>query len=100
MTCVPKPQRNHRFIRSRAGRPRRDLRRAQFPSIGSQKAGVAVNADTSVDVYFGPTAPPGKEGNWVQTWPGKGWNVIPRLYGPLQPWFDKTWKPGEIEEMT
>ena len=54
----------------------------QFPSIGSQKKGVAINPDTSVDVYFGPKAPPGKESNWVQTWPGKGWNVILRLYGP------------------
>ena len=71
----------------------------QFPSIGSQKKGVAVNPDTSVDVYFAPKAPAGKESNWVQTWPGKGWFVILRLYGPLQPFFDKTWKPGEIEEM-
>jgi len=71
----------------------------QFPSIGSQKADIAINADTSVDVYFGPKPPPGKESNWLQTWPSKGWNVILRLYGPLQPWFDKTWRPGEIEEM-
>jgi hypothetical protein len=71
----------------------------QFPSIGSQKKGVAVNPDSSVDVYFGPKAPAGKEGNWVQTWPDKGWNVILRLYGPLQPFFDKTWRPSEIEEM-
>ena len=70
---------------------------AQFPSIGSQKRGVVVNPDTSVDVYFGPKPPLGKESNWVQTVPGKGWNVILRLYGPLEPWFDKTWKPGEIE---
>jgi hypothetical protein len=27
----------------------------------------------------------------VQTIPGKGWNVLFRLYGPLQPWYDKTW---------
>ncbi len=67
------------------------------PSIGSQKAGVQVNADTSVDIYFGPTPPSGHESNWVQTWPDKGWNVILRLYGPLQPWFDKTWRPSEIE---
>ena len=20
-----------------------------------------------------------------------------RLYGPLEPWFDHTWKPGDIE---
>jgi hypothetical protein len=72
----------------------------QFPSIGSQRKGVVSNADGSVDVYFGPQAPPGKEGNWVQTWPGKGWNVILRLYGPLQSFFDKTWKPGEIEPIS
>jgi hypothetical protein len=71
----------------------------QFPSVGNQKPGVVVNPDTSVDVWFGPTAPTGHEANWVQTVPGKGWNVILRLYGPLQPWFDKTWKPGEFEEV-
>jgi hypothetical protein len=35
----------------------------------------------------------------IQTIPGKGWNAILRLYGPLVPWFDKTWRPGEIEEL-
>jgi hypothetical protein len=68
----------------------------QFPSIGSQKEGIVMNPDTSVDVYFGPTAPAGHEANWVRTVPAKGWNVIFRVYGPLQPWFDKTWKPWEI----
>jgi hypothetical protein len=29
--------------------------------------------------------------------PDKGYFVFMRLYGPLQPWFDKTWKPGEFE---
>jgi hypothetical protein len=71
----------------------------QFPSIGSEKKGVVTNPDTSVDVYFGPKAPPGKESNWVQTRPGKGWSVILRLYGPEQAFFDKTWKPGEFEEV-
>jgi len=69
----------------------------QFPSVGSQTKGLMVDADGSVDVYFGPKAPVGKEKNWVQTVPGKGWNTILRLYGPLEPWFDKTWRPGEIE---
>jgi hypothetical protein len=73
---------------------------AQFPSIGSQTRGIVINPDTSVDVWFGPTAPAGHEANWVQTVPGKGWNVLFRLYGPLQPWFDKTWKPGEFELVT
>jgi hypothetical protein len=69
----------------------------QFPSIGSQKEGVVINADTSVDIWFGPTAPKGHETNWVQTVPGKGWNVLLRLYGPGQAWFDKTWVPGDFE---
>ena len=54
-------------------------------------------ADGSYDVYFGPEAPAGKESNWIQTVPGKGWNMLFRLYGPLDPWFDKTWRPGDPE---
>jgi hypothetical protein len=69
----------------------------RFPSVSSQTKGLLVNPDGSIDVYFGPQAPAGKENNWVQTAPGKGWNVILRLYGPLEPWFAKTWRPGEIE---
>jgi hypothetical protein len=69
----------------------------QFPSVSSLTEGVVINPDTSADVYFGPTAPAGHEANWVQTVPGKGWNCLLRLYGPLQPWYDKTWRPGEIE---
>jgi hypothetical protein len=68
----------------------------QFPSISSQQEDLVVNADGSVDVYFGPKAPAHKA-NWIQTVPGKGWNTILRLYSPLEPWFDKTWRPGEIE---
>jgi hypothetical protein len=41
--------------------------------------------------------PKGKENNWLQTIPGKGWHVLWRIYGPEQAWFDKTWKPGDIE---
>jgi hypothetical protein len=67
------------------------------PSVSSQNAGVKTNSDGSVDVYFGPKAPAGMENNWVQTIPGKGWFMILRLYGPLQAWFDKSWRPGEIE---
>jgi len=69
----------------------------RFPSVSSQNKDLQINADGSVDVYFGPQAPAGKESNWVQTVPGKGWNTLLRLYSPLEPWFDKTWRPGEIE---
>jgi len=55
------------------------------------------DADGSATIYFGPKAPAGQEGNWIQTMPGKGWNVILRLYGPTETWHDKTWKPGDIE---
>jgi len=67
------------------------------PSVSSQNKGVKVNADGSTDVYFGPTAPAGMENNWVETIPGKGWFMILRLYGPLEPWFNQSWKPGDIE---
>ncbi|MEX1131887.1 MAG: DUF1214 domain-containing protein, partial [Flavobacteriales bacterium] len=69
----------------------------QFPSIGSQDKDIVINADGSVDVWFGPTAPKGHENNWIQTVPGRGWSVLLRLYGPEKSWFDKTWKPGEFE---
>lgn len=69
----------------------------QFPSLGSQKKTLVINPDKSVDVWFGPTAPKDHEANWIQTLPGKGFNPMLRLYGPLESWFDKTWRPGEIE---
>jgi len=67
------------------------------PSVSSQDKGFKTNADGSADIWFGPNAPSGMENNWVQTIPGKGWFMILRLYGPLEPWFNKTWRPGEIE---
>ena len=69
----------------------------QFPGLNSQRSGMKQNADGSTDIYFAPNAPAGKESNWVQTVPGKGWLVILRIYGPLESWFDQTWRPGEIE---
>lgn len=69
----------------------------QFPSVSSQNKNLQINSDGSVDVYFGPTPPAGKESNWIQTIPGKGWFTILRLYGPLKPWFDKTWVPDDIQ---
>jgi hypothetical protein len=69
----------------------------RFPSMSSQTKGLKMNVDGSIDVYFGPKAPAGKESNWVQTVPGNGWNVVLRMYGALEPWFDKSWRPGEIE---
>ena len=68
-----------------------------FPMVSSQDKDLIINHDGSADVYFGPEVPEGKQNNWIQTIPGKGWFTMFRLYGPLEPWFDKTWRPGEIE---
>lgn len=67
-----------------------------WPSVTSKDKDFLANADGSVDVYFGPERPKGAK-NFIRTIPGKGWNAIFRLYGPLEPWFDKTWRLGEIE---
>lgn len=69
----------------------------KFPSKNNKKAGLVENPDGSVDLYFGPKPPEGKENNWIETVPGKGWFVLLRLYGPLDNWFDKKWQPGEFE---
>jgi len=70
----------------------------KLAGIDSNQPSIKKNTDGSVTVWFGPKAPVGQENNWVQTMPGKGWNVLLRLYAPLQPWFDKSWKPGDFEE--
>jgi hypothetical protein len=69
----------------------------RFPTVGSQTKGIRKNADGSFDIYFGPKPPKGFENNWLETVPGKGWFVGLRMYGPLQAWIDKTWRPGEIK---
>ena len=68
-----------------------------WPAVASNSGTLNANPDGSYDLYFGPTAPAGKESNWVQTIPGKSWFQLFRLYGPLQPWFDQTWKLNEFE---
>ncbi|UCG25419.1 MAG: DUF1254 domain-containing protein [Chloroflexota bacterium] len=68
-----------------------------FPSKNNERDELDTNTDGSVDLYFGPTPPPGKEKNWIETVPGKGWFTILRLYGPLESWFDQSWQPGAIE---
>ena len=75
----------------------------RYPRAGSQNypsPAAEANADGSTTVYFGPQQPSGvKRGNWIQTVPGKGWFAILRLYGPLEPFFTKEWRPGEFEPL-
>ncbi|MGE5260925.1 MAG: DUF1254 domain-containing protein [Actinomycetota bacterium] len=76
----------------------------RFPRAGSQSypsPAAEADADGSITVYFGPKKPDGvKDGNFIKTLPGKGWFTILRLYSPLESFFDKSWKPSEIEKIS
>jgi hypothetical protein len=74
----------------------RDVKRA---SRASNASDVQKNDDGSVDVYFGPEPPPGKESNWVPTKPGQGFEFIFRLYAPTEALFEKTWKLPDVEKL-
>jgi hypothetical protein len=65
----------------------------------SQSPGLQTTANGSVDIYFGPTAPAGKESNWVPTKPDGHFEVLFRFYGPEKPVFDKTWQLPDIERI-
>ena len=68
----------------------------RFPGLSSvEKTPPVPNEDGSYDIYFGPESPEGMENNWIQSIPNKGWNMLFRLYGPLEPWFDKSWRPSD-----
>jgi hypothetical protein len=71
-----------------------DTNKAALSSYDKLKS----NPDGSIDLYFGPQAPQGNERNWIKTPPGKGWFTYFRWYGPTQAFFDKSWKPADIEE--
>ena len=69
-----------------------------FPSLGSREHPARL-ADGAIELNLGPTAPAGKEANWLPTVPGKGYFAILRLYSPLEPALDRSWKPGDIERV-
>jgi len=73
----------------------------KYPRAGSQSyptPRAEAAADGVTTVYFGPTQPKGvARGNWIQTDPKKGWFTILRLYSPLPSFFDRSWRPSEVE---
>lgn len=74
----------------------RNMKRA---SRSSQIPELQKNADGSIDVYFGPSAPAGKESNWVPTDPARGFEVMFRAYAPTKAFFDKAWVLPDIEKI-
>ena len=68
-------------------------------SRASNAVEVQKNADGSVDVYFGPKAPTGKQSNWIPTDPARRFEMMFRLYGPTKALFDKTWTLPDVEKV-
>lgn len=75
------------------------IRDQQRASRSSQNLDLVTNPDGSVDLYFGPKAPAGKEGNWVPTAPDKEFEVLFRLYGPTKQFFDKKWVLPDVTKV-
>ena len=73
------------------------LQSAPYPALSSLSGELQAEADGSYVLWFSPTAPEGKESNWIPTLPGKSWWPLLRLYGPLEPWFELTWQLPEFE---
>jgi hypothetical protein len=69
------------------------------PDLSSRRTDLVKNSDGSVDVYFGPEAPAGKEANWIQTLPSRGWFAYFRFYAPTEPFFDKSWALQDFEKL-
>ena len=74
------------------------IRDMPHASKSSQSPGLQTNADGSVDVYFGPHAPAGKESNWIPTDAKGRFEALFRFYGPEKPLFEKTWVLPDIEK--
>ena len=75
------------------------IRESKWSSRGSNTPGLQKNSDGSVDLYFGPEAPDGKESNWVPTNASGKFEVLFRLYGPEKPFFEKTWKLPDVKKV-
>jgi hypothetical protein len=75
------------------------LKNMPSASRASISSGIQKNADGSVDVYFGPRAPDGKQANWVPTDPARHFELLFRLYGPEKPLFDHSWRLPDVEKL-
>ena len=73
------------------------LRNIDKSSIDSTMKEVKKNADGSVDIYFGPKAPNGKESNWLPTDPKRRFFLLGRFYGPELAILDGSFELNNIE---
>jgi hypothetical protein len=75
------------------------IREMSKSSIDSSLAGLKKNQDDSVDIYFGPQAPGGKEANWIPTAEGRRFFLLFRFYGPQKGVFDGSFELNDIERV-
>jgi hypothetical protein len=68
-------------------------------SRSSQIPELQKNADGSVDIYFGPAAPAGKDANWVPTDPARKFELMFRAYAPTKALFEKSWVLSDVEKI-
>jgi len=68
-------------------------------SRSSQIPELKKNADGSIDIYFGPTAPAGKDSNWIPTDPARKFELMFRAYAPTKALFEKTWVLPDVEKV-
>jgi len=87
-SAVPYDRATHTFFRD-----------VPHVGAGSQTPGLRANADGSVDLYTGPTEPPGKNSSWIPTKAGSYFEFCIRFYGPETPLFDKSWGLPDMEEI-
>ena len=72
-----------------------DQGRAGVDSYGD----LVENADGSIDLYFGPEAPPGRETNWIKTREDRGFFLYFRWYGPTEAYFDQSWQLNDVRRV-
>jgi hypothetical protein len=75
------------------------IQNSQKRADRSSRYDLLENDDGAIDIFFGPTAPDGKEQNWIPTNPGEGWFSYFRLYGPLEAHFDRSWVLPSVERI-
>lgn len=65
-------------------------------SVSSQTPGLITNDDGTVDVFFGPTATPGNEANFLETGDSTGFELMFRFYGVGDDVMAKKWALSDL----
>ena len=75
------------------------IRNMEKSSVDNTQKQLQINKDGSVDIYFGPKSPKGKESNWLPTDPKRRFFLLARFYGPEAALFDGSFELNDIEKI-